>query len=238
MKNIKLVILVMFIILGCSGCNNSNKESAFKISNVIAKGIYQEKPDTSKLNKKELSIYKKFISDNKKENYVVNLSKLNYYNVNHDIKYDNDSDVYLEDGDYKIKYTDIVWYPKEDMPYFTPKLGNNRVEVSKNLVPIYYEETKDIYHFVYDYYKETSNGIEFYYHSIEELGGLVIKFDFKNNKINDINLVYDITYKYESKSVDVRPKLLLFSCIIIISFTIAIFIFMFVFYNADKIIKE
>lgn len=237
MRNIKLILMILFILIACSGCSNS-KKSAYKIANVIAKGINQEKPDTSKLNKNELRIYNEFRESQKKDNYVINLSKLNYYDVYHDIKLDNDSDVYLEDGDYKIKYNDIIWYPKEDMPYFTPKLGNNRVEVSKNLVPLYYEETKNVYHFVYDYYKETSDGIEFYYHSIEELGGLVIKFDFKNNKINNINLVYDITYKYESKSIDVRPKLLLFSCIVIISFIIAIFIFMFVFYNADKIIKE
>ena len=201
LKKTLIILIMLLIVTGCS--HKINETEAVHISNKIIKYI-NGKYDKKGLSSKEKNIFDDFVNSTKVENYVVNLSEIYTFDFNPANKLDssNNDFVYEEEGDYKIKYSNINWIPHEDTSYATITInGENRV-LYKTYVPIINEETKnnDNYTYIYDFTNDKKDRIDVHYKSLNSTGGVVISYKKGNNKLKEIVVRFDPEYNYKKEN--------------------------------------
>lgn len=207
MRKIKIlsVLIVAVLMTGCT--SNFTAKNAQNISYKIyeyIKGNYK----TDGLSKEEKKIFDDFIESVKEDNYIVNLSEVYTFDMTdwHQLDDSNDEYVYEENGDYKIKYSDINWTKYEYGEYATIKVDGSYRVLYKGYVPLINEETKDSDNYLYilDFTNVDDNKIESYYKSLNGTGGMVIKYKLDGKKLNDIVVIfmpeYDVTHS------ETKPK--------------------------------
>ena len=198
-RRIIIVLLLLMVMTGCSSKINENE--ATNISNKIIdyiKGDY----NTKRLSTKEKQIFKDFVNSTKEDNYVLNLDEVYTFDKNQLERTDssNNEFVYEENGNYKIKYTDINWIPYEAGSYATINYNGQYRTLYKKYVPLLNEETKDNteYLYIYDFTNVTDSEIDVYYKSLNLTGGVIVKF--KTDKRNLKEIVVDFVPEYNYKN--------------------------------------
>ena len=208
MKKIKLLCLLFIIIImtGCSsGFTAKNAQNiSYKIYEYI-KNDYKPKG----LSKEEKEIFDDFIESTKEENYVVNLSEVYTFDMTdwHQLNDSNNEYVYEENGDYKIKYSDIEWTQYEYGSYATIKFDESYHVLYKSYVPLLNEETKDNDNYLYilDFTNVESNKIESYYKSLNGVGGMIIRYNLDGKNLRDISVIFEP--EYSGKKEEKKPKI-------------------------------
>lgn len=236
MKKFRILILIIAILFMC-GCEREDLNSAYKITDRIVDSLQNSNPDLSSLNKKEKKIYQNIMDANKEENYVVDLSKIKTYEPNteiDEIDTSNDDFVYEEDGDLKIKYTNINWYETDETEYFMVNIDGETREIYKDLVPILYDDTSGKINYTYKYmnYKRDKDYTYFYYKSLTNFGGLT--FVVNNRNIEDMTLVYSYSYDGEEIKNDNTTAKLVEALVIVIIIFAVLFVGILIFYNTTS----
>lgn len=211
MKKSKLLILfiILFTISGCSSLKGETKR-AYHISSKLIEYMHNDKVDTKSLTNYEREIFDKVIEENKYENATINISELGIIGLESYKEEDTSPEIYKENGDYKIKYSDIYFkeFNGEYVGFYS--LNHKEVAIFKSLNPILYDDTNNSnYYFYYDFYKVYDDKIEFYYKNLANKGGLTIRFKINNKKISDVYFVYEDIYAHvDQKKGLVNNKIL------------------------------
>lgn len=222
----RYILILLILILSLTGCGKVDLKGAYKITDRLTRSLQEKTPDLSMLNSDEKKIYDKIIEENKEENLVLNLSRIKGEEPNtelDEIDTSNDDRVYKENGDYKIKYTDINWMDTDDTEYFMVTINGEVREFYKYLVPILYEDTHDKPFYSYRYRNSKKDGdyTYFYYESIGGFGGLTYQVNNKN--VEDMTMIY--TRDYEGGDAKpINTKVALIKALVVIFIVLAIFI--------------
>lgn len=218
MKYIKITILLGIFILLCS-CKSQAVIMADNISPKIIKAHNQENVDISNLSKKEKALFDDFMFSQKKENKVINISECVNFSVDSYSEYDTPR-MYYDNGEYFIKYTDINWEKVEGDYRASIDLNRKGSALFKSLVPILYEETHDNPKYLYRYYakKISDKHLDYYYKSISDNSGLIIRYHLSKKKINNISLIYQDLFYYVGDEENSKSSSISFSIFLAITF--------------------
>lgn len=199
-KQIVIIIIVLLVMTGCS--NKINETAAIHVSNKIIKyinGTY----DKNGLNSNEKKIFDDFVDSMKEDNYILNLSEIYTFNLTatNEVDTSNNDFVFEEDGDYKIKYSNINWIPYEYGKYATININGEDRVLYKKYVPVINEETKDNedYLYIYDFTNTKNDEIDVFYKSVNATGGALIKFKTEKNKLKEVIVRFDPEYNYQKE---------------------------------------
>lgn len=224
---IKGIIIVLVVLMSMTGCSNKiNESEAFNISNKIVEYINGDF-NTKGLSSREKQIFKDFIKSTKEDNYVINLDEIYTFEMSEldTLDSSNNGFVYEENGNYKIKYTNINWIPYEAGSYATINYNGQYRTLYKKYVPLLNEETKDNteYLYVYDFTTTTDSGIEVYYKSVNLTGGLIVKFKTEKRNLKEIIVDFVPEYNYEISS-NSNTKLRSILSVLIIILIVGVFV--------------
>lgn len=186
MKKIIGLILILFLISGCSKENNFDK-----ISEAIINFHTDINYDISELDEEDIKILNDFKEQEKRENKEINLSKLDMFNDYFKVNEDDSENVYTKDESYYIKYNDIPFKYDNGNYYAIVVAGGYGLELNRNDYPILYEDTNNAnykYKFVRSDFND--NEVNYYYRSYANGSMLTINYELKDNKINEITLKY------------------------------------------------
>ncbi len=204
MKKIICITLLLLCITGCKDKIEQLDKMSEAIINYHRDYNYVVK-DLSDENEKILLDFKE---KQKQENKVINLTKLELFTE--DTKnYEPDSEgVYKENGDYYIKYNDINWIKVNDEDY----IANINVDgyllcIPKYKFPILYDETNNVnYKYRFMQKEEKDNTIKYHYRSYGDGSMLTIEYQMDNNRVKDIDLIYNDYYLLEEEKEPERKK--------------------------------
>ena len=205
MKKIIIITLLLMISFITSGCT-SNLSSAQKMDNIVLSLLNNKNYVASGLYKNEINLIDAFIKKEKYNNKIINLNSLSKYSDLSSTNHKDSNGVYEEKGVYYIKYSDIVFEKivdsektdnSNDISYYATTLyfNNRELNITKDIIPVLYEDTKDNLKYNYTY-RGTSiynDAIVSYYNSVYDDTGMQIVFNLKNKKIFNINIVYDVS---------------------------------------------
>lgn len=203
----KLLILILGVSLLFTGCSSNSLD---RLNKNILKMFNDINYVDKKLNSKEKKLIEKFREEQKPENLII---ELNDYIIEH-IKTDevNTPGVWQENGIYYIKYKDIdfVDYSNtvdEEVGFDNLAIINcngYQIELSKEMAPVLYYDTKDVKKYNYSYVKkeEKNNEIDVYYRSYYDTTGIIIRYIKKGNEIDDIKLKYVDVMPYDVEPVE------------------------------------
>ena len=196
MRKILILLLAVFCLTGCS-----DKRQMKEFSNLILESHRSKNVDTSGLNHKNSLIFKEFLDKQSIENKVINLSNLSMFGGEDFSTGEEDSeDVYFENGNYYIKYTDLDFVKVSDLEIATVIAGGYEVEIFKDLVPILYTETDNSkYNYRYMGSRENDDFVNYYYRSYKDGSMLTIKYKLKDDKISNIDLIYDYAFSVDEE---------------------------------------
>lgn len=213
-KSILLILLLIISSITC-GCT-SNLSSAEKMDDIVLSLLKNKNYIASGLNNNEIILIDEFIKKEKYSNKIVNLNSLSKYSDLSYTKHDNSNGVYEEDGIFYIKYSDILFEKivdseitnnSNDINYYATTIyfNNRELNITKDIIPILFEDTKDNIKYTYTYRGTStySDAIVSYYNSVYDDTGMQIVFSLKNKKISSINIVYDVSNNiYNIKNID------------------------------------
>lgn len=218
MKYIKTIVLLFTFILLCS-CKSQAITMADNMSPKIIKAHTEENVDVSDLTKKEQKLFDDFMYSQKKENKTVNISECVNFSDESYSEYDTPG-IYYDNGEYFIKYTDINWEKVDGDYRASIDLNEKGSALFKSLVPILYEETHDNPKYLYRYYakKISDKHLDYYYKSISDNSGLIIRYHLSKKKINNISLIYQDLFYYVGDEENSKSSSILFSIFLAITF--------------------
>ena len=224
MRNIKIIILIICLLLTCS-CKKDMVTMTEKLANKIVDAHKSSTVDTTDMNKEEQRLFYTFLDSQILENKIINISENIEFSDQSDTQAPNTNGLYEENGDYYIKYTDIKWEQVENDYRATISLNNKEAGLFKSLVPILYDDTynNDKYNYIYMNKNKTDNSLEYYYKSITDGSGLIIRFYLNKNKISKISTIYQDIY-YEPEITNKKSNIILQTIvlIVIVLFTVSL----------------
>ena len=175
----------------------SNKlvDSSYKLQEAVYSSLSNQFPDTSNLNQEELELFNNFLDQNSEDNYVINLSEIGLFWDSEATNENNTAGIFKTGNSISINYNDIDWkYDAEDT-YAELVYNGQKARLNQKLVPILYVDTNNyMYSYTYKDYGLSGNSINYYYKSIYDDGGLIIRFRVNDNKISNIYLIYEDYY--------------------------------------------
>ena len=221
MKKIFILLLLVFCLTGCS---NGNQLKEF--SDLIIESHRNQDVDISKLNTYNQEVFNNFLDQQLVEKKVINLSNLIMFGGEDFDTDENDTEsVYFEKGKYYIKYTDLNFVKINDLEIATIIAGGYELEIFKDLVPVLYSETnKERFNYRYMGFKEYDGYVNYYYRSYTDGSMLTIKYTLIDNKISNVDLIYDYAFSVDEELniEDTNMKLNTWNIILIVLFGVVI----------------
>lgn len=217
MNRIKPIVLLLIIVI-LTGCS-SKTDMTDNLANKIIDAHKNSTVDTTNMSKEEQRLFYKFLDSEVLENKIVNISENIEFS---DQSYTDAQDtygLYEENGNYYIKYTDIKWEQVENDYRATISLNHEESALFKSLIPILYDDThdKDKYNYIYMNKNKTKEYLDYYYKSITDGSGLIIRFYFIKNKIEKISTIYQDIYNKPEDITDATNITLQTIILIVIS---------------------
>ena len=179
----------------------SNKlvSSSYKLQEVVYNSLSNQFPDTSNLNQEEKELLDNFYSQNTEDNYIINLSEIGIFWDSEPTNENDTAGIFKTGDSISINYNDIDWKYGDDNTYAELVYNGQKAQLDQKLVPILYVDTNNyMYSYTYKDYGLSGNSINYYYKSIYDDGGLIIRFRINDNKISNIYLIYE-DYYYHTK---------------------------------------
>ena len=194
----KKIILSVVLLILLTGCNRSLLKQTETLSDNILNIIYEENYDISSLSKKNQELLNNLIEKEKIENKTINISELfDFIEETKDISKGTTQEVFFNNGDYYIKYTDMQKLINENKSSVTViYVDGYAIPINEQVYPILRIDTigNTDYKFRYIKRKKEKNVIRYYYKSFGNGKKFIIKYKLNNNKIEDIDLIFNKYY--------------------------------------------
>jgi len=191
----KKIILIFISLLMVTGCGSNNNQLD-KLSDVIINLHQDYDYDISKLSKTNQELISKFKEEQREENKIINITKLDLFGPDMQTSEPDTEEVYEENGIYYIKYNDLDFERINKKDYIATINANGyTVNLLKSQFPILFEETRGI-NYKYRFMKKETIGdkVNYYYRSYGDGSMLTIEYKMDGNKIDSIDLIYDSYY--------------------------------------------